>query len=64
MVSGETSVPKPKINPEEMIFTVFCHMSNILKNHAFWQTVMIWLTDNFTFLGPWLGAVYILGSFP
>ena len=36
-----------------MLFTVFCRISNILKNHAFWQTIRIWFEDNFTFLGPW-----------
>ena len=35
-----------------MLFTVFCRISNILKNHAFWQTIRIWFEDNFTFLGP------------
>ena len=37
-----------------MLFTLFCRISNILKNHAFWQTIRIWLEDNFTFLGPCL----------
>ena len=37
-----------------MLFTVFCRISNILKNHAFWQTIRIWFEDNFTFLGPCL----------
>ena len=37
-----------------MLFTVFCRISNILKNYAFWQTIRIWFEDNFTFLGPWL----------
>ena len=36
-----------------MLFTVFCRISNILKNHLFWQTIRIWFEDNFTFLGPW-----------
>ena len=35
-----------------MLFTVFCRILNILKNHAFWQTIRIWFEDNFTFLGP------------
>ena len=39
-----------------MLFTVFCRISNILKNHAFWQTIRIWFEDNFTFLGPWGGG--------
>ena len=37
-----------------MQFTVFCRISNILKYYAFWQTIRIWLEDNFTFLDPWL----------
>ena len=35
-----------------MLITVFCRISNILKDHAFWQTIRIWFEDNFTFLGP------------
>ena len=32
---------------------LFCRIWNILKHHALWQTIGIWLEDNFTFLGPW-----------
>ena len=35
-----------------MLFTEVCCISNILKNHAFWLTIRVWLEDNFTFLGP------------
>ena len=43
-----------------MLFTVFCRISNILKNHAFWQTIRIWFEDNFTFMGPWLEEAILI----